>query len=96
MDSPDAELLAQIDASDLPKGYEPTEHQQYVDQRMEALSDQQRGRISQIWKEKQRIDPDMPNRGFSFVKILVYVARGETLPAEDSKQPDPSMDDPAI
>lgn len=94
MDSPNAELLARIDASDLPGGYEPTEHQQYVDQRMEALSDQQRGRISQLWKEKQRIDPEMPNRGYSFVKILAYVARGETLPAEGGKQPDPSMDNP--
>ena len=44
---------------------------------MEALNDQQRERISQLWEEKQRIDLDMPNRGSSFVKILAYVADEE-------------------
>ena len=28
------------------------------------------------WKEKEEIDPDMPNRGASFVKIMEYVAEG--------------------
>jgi hypothetical protein len=41
---------------------------------MAGLSDAQRSGIGQLWEEKQRIDPDMPNRGASFVKILEYVA----------------------
>jgi len=72
--SPNAKLLAQIDAMDLPQGYTPgNAHQDYVDRRMAKLSPQQRARIGQLWAEKQRLDPDMPNRGLSFVKIMVYV-----------------------
>ena len=72
--SPNAELLAQIDAMDLPQGYTPgNAHQDYVDRRMAKLSPQQRARIGQLWAEKRRLDPDMPNRGISFVKIMAYV-----------------------
>ena len=70
-------LLAKIDSSDLPEAYDPADHQPYVDRRMAALSEAQRARISQLWKEKVRIDPDMPNRGKSFVRILQYVAENE-------------------
>jgi hypothetical protein len=72
--SPLAELLARIDDNDLPGGYGPVKHQDYVDRRITGLSEGQRARIGQLWKEKERIDPDMPNRGESFVKILEYVA----------------------
>jgi hypothetical protein len=72
--SPNAQLLARIDKNDLPKAYNPTKHQDYVDRRIAGLSDKQRAKISELWKEKQRIDPAMPNRGFSFVKIMEYVA----------------------
>ena len=72
--SPNAELLVRIDAGDLPEGYEPAKHQEYVDRRMAELTEEQRGMIGRLWKEKEKIDPDMPNRGFSFVKILKYVA----------------------
>jgi hypothetical protein len=72
--SPLAELLARIDDNDLPEGYNPAKHQEYVDRRMIGLSEGRRARIGQLWKEKERIDPDMPNRGASFVKILGYVA----------------------
>jgi hypothetical protein len=81
---PLAKLLARIDASDLPEGYEPAKHQEYVDRRWPELSPEQSARVNQLWKEKQAIDPDMPNRGFSFVKILAYVAGGEQLPAGQS------------
>jgi len=73
-DSPHAKLLARIDENDLPEGYDPAEHQQYVDRRMAALNEQQRAKVGRLWKEKQQLDPDMPNRGASFVKILRYVA----------------------
>ena len=89
------ELLARIDAQDLPEGYAPAKHQDYVDRRIAELTNEQRGRLHQLWQEKQRIDPNMPNRGASFVKIMTYVANGEKLPAEDNRQPDPSVEDPA-
>ncbi len=72
--SPRAQLLARIDDSDLPKEYDPVKHQQYVDRRIAEFSEEQRTRIGQLWNEKQKIDPDMPNQGASFVKILQYVA----------------------
>ena len=59
------------------KRYVPTKHQEYVDRRWPELSPEQSTRVNQLWKKKQGIDPDMPNRGFSFVKILAYVAGGE-------------------
>ena len=78
LNSPDAELLAQIDAMDLPEGYRPgKEHQKYVDRRLAELSPLQRARIGQLWQEKRRLDPDMPNRGHSFVKIMEFVAEHE-------------------
>jgi len=67
-------LLARIDTQSLPPGYNPKKHQDYVDRRMAGLSNTQRAKISELWKAKQRIDPNMPNRGKSFVKITEYVA----------------------
>jgi len=72
--SPVADLLARIDQNDLPSEYEPSRHQEYVDRRMAELTEEQRGMITRLWREKERIDPDMPNRGISFVRILEYVA----------------------
>ena len=43
---------------------------------MATLKPGQRVRVGQLWKEKRRLDPDMPNRGASFVRILTYVAEG--------------------
>ena len=74
LDSPNAGLLSRIDRNDLPQGYTPAKHQEYVDRRMAGLSEAQRAKVGQLWKEKQQIHPDMPNRGMSFVKILEYVA----------------------
>ena len=66
----------------MPKEYDPARHQQYVDRQIARLTNEQRARVSQLWKEKQKIDPDMPNRGTSFVRLMTYVAAGERLPAE--------------
>lgn len=74
LNSPHARLLSRIDRNDLPKGYAPVKHQEYVDRRIAGLSEGQRARIGQLWQEKEKIDPDMPNRGASFVKIMEYVA----------------------
>ena len=72
-----AKLFAQIEKSDLPETYNPARHQEYVDRRMAGVSREQRARIGQLWKEKRRTDPNMPNRGQSFVKIMEYVAEHE-------------------
>ena len=74
LNSTDQHLWSRIDAVDLPKRYGPGKHQEYVDQRLGGLSEGQRARIGQLWREKQKRDPDMPNRGVAFVKILEYVA----------------------
>jgi hypothetical protein len=41
---------------------------------MATLKPEQRARVGQLWKEKRRLDPVMPNPGASFVKILTHVA----------------------
>ena len=84
--SPLARLLARIDGNDLPEAYQPAKHQQYVDRRMEGLSNEQRARIGQLWAAKEKADPEMPNRGASFVRILEYVAGGEKPPAYQIEQ----------
>ena len=68
-----SKLFARIEKHDLPKAYNPATHQEYVDRRMAGVSQAQRTRIGQLWKEKRRIDPDMPNHGQSFVRIMEYV-----------------------
>ena len=73
-ESDTAKLLARIDKIPLPKGYQGSRHQPYVDKVMAGLKPEQRQRVGQLWKEKRRLDPEMPNRGASFVKILNYVA----------------------
>ncbi len=70
------DLLSRIERNPLPKGYDGSSHQQYVDKVMATLKPGQRVRVGQLWKEKRRLDPDMPNRGASFVRILTYVAEG--------------------
>jgi len=75
--SPQADLLTRIDKNSLPRAYDPRKHQDYVDRRMAKLTKKQRGRIAQLWREKLKSEPNMPNRGFSFVKIMEYVANNE-------------------
>ena len=70
-------LLKKIEATDLPKGYQGSSHQAFVDKRMAELTPKQRARIGGLWKEKRRLHPKMKNVGMSFVKILEYVAAGE-------------------
>ena len=65
-------LLKKIDTNKLPKAYNPSTHQKYVDKRIEGMSIKQRQMLGRLWKEKQRIDPDMKNRGNSFIRILEY------------------------
>jgi len=71
-----AKLLARIDKNPLPKGYDGSRHQPYVDRIMAGLKPEQRARVGERWKEKRRLDSNMPNPGASFVRILTHVAEG--------------------
>jgi len=82
-DTDTAKLLARIDKTPLPEGYHGSRHQPYVDRVMAGLNPAQRARVGQLWKEKRRLDPNMPDRGASFVRILTHVAGA----AARSKQP---------
>ncbi len=67
-------LLRKIDTNKLPTAYNPATHQKYVDNRIEEMSAEQRQTLGRLWKEKQKIDPNMKNRGNSFIRILEYSA----------------------
>ena len=69
-----AKLLARIDKNPVPKDYHGSRHQAYVDKVMAGLKPEQRARVGRLWKEKRRLDTDMPNPGASFVRILTHVA----------------------
>ena len=75
-DTDTAKLLARIDKNPVPKGYHGSRHQAYVNKVMAGLKPEQRARVGQLWKEKRRLDSDMPNPGASFVRILTHVAAG--------------------
>ena len=75
-DNNTAKLLDRIDKNNLPEGYHGSRHQAYVDKVMAGLKPEQRARVGQLWKEKRRLNPDMPNPGASFVRILTHVAAG--------------------
>ena len=80
-------MLERIDHNELPEGYNPGAgrnreqahrlHQSYVDRRLAGMSERQRGRVGQLWKEKVAVDPMMKNRGASFVRIMEHVAENE-------------------
>jgi arylsulfatase A len=84
-DTDTAKLLTRIDQNPLPERYHGSRHQAYVDRVMADLKPDQRARVGKLWKEKRRLDSDMPNPGASFVRILTYVAGEE----EKSKQSPP-------
>ena len=39
------------------------------------LTEKQKHRIHVLWQEKRKSDPDMPNAGQHFVRIMEYVAK---------------------
>ncbi|MGY8659697.1 MAG: hypothetical protein ACKVKH_13800 [Verrucomicrobiales bacterium] len=48
-------------------------HQEYIDKRITAMTPAQHALLGFLWKEKRRLDPDMKNRGNSFVRILEFI-----------------------
>ena len=81
-------MLQRIDQQELPKGYNPGAgrnreeshrlHQSYVDKRMAGISERQRGLVGQMWNQQRIVNPNMSNRGASFVRILEHVAENES------------------
>jgi putative heme-binding domain-containing protein len=73
-------LFAKLDKSEMPSGYVPKTHQEYVDARMASMSPQGRPRVGQLWKEFIDENPDRNRDGAMFVRILDYVASNHTTP----------------
>ena len=72
---PNAKLLQKIHKTDLPEAYLNGKHQPYVDATYKKLTEKQKHRIHVLWQEKRKSDPDMPNAGQHFVRIMEYVAK---------------------
>ncbi|MFY9255601.1 MAG: sulfatase-like hydrolase/transferase [Fuerstiella sp.] len=80
-------LLAKIETTDLPESYHGSTHQEYVDKRMAGMTEQQRGRLGRMWKDKRRLEPKMKNVGASFVRILEFVATDGAPQKKPSAKP---------
>ena len=64
----------QIAKRELPKDYPAGKgHQPFVDKWFANAPPEKSSRVGQLWKEQERLFPNMKNRGASFIKILDYV-----------------------
>ncbi len=80
-------LLNRISQIKLPEGYRPGDgrnaeeshrlHQNFVQQRMAQMSAVQKGQVGQLWQQQVAVNPQMPNRGAAFVRILEHVSRSK-------------------
>ena len=98
-----AKLLAKIDKTDLPKGYTNDKFKAYKDTVYKKLTGNQKYRIHRLWQEKRKSDPNMPNPGHSFVRIMEHVAENkiQRQPKRQRQQLDrapaaPQLNDPAL
>lgn len=66
------QLLEKIAKRELPDDYPGPGHQIFVDNWFKNAG-AKGARVGELWKEQQRLFPDMENRGHSFVKILDFV-----------------------
>ena len=48
-----------------------------MDATYKTLTDKQKHRIHILWQEKRKADPEMPDAGQHFVRIMEYVANNE-------------------
>ena len=81
------ELLEQIAKREMPKDYPGGKgHQPFVDKWFAKAPPEKAGEVVRLWKEQQRLFPDMKNRGASFIRILDYVrSSGKPAAAGTSK-----------
>ena len=76
------QLLVRLSSHDLPAAYKVAAHQNYVDRRIAEMKPNQRPLVGALWKEQQRLHPNMKNRGHSFIRILEYIAGGGQIPSK--------------
>ena len=73
-----AELLKKIDAMPAPKGIPVNKTlDKHFKKRMAAFTDQQRRRFNTLRQGMDLFEPDMENRGLSYLKILEYIHHNE-------------------
>ncbi len=68
------QLLDTIAKRAIPKDYEGAKHQSFVDKWFASAPPEKAGEVGRLWKEQQRLYPNMKNKGASFIKILDYVS----------------------
>lgn len=74
------ELLEEIAKRELPKDYPGGNgHQAFVDKWFKTAG-AKGAEVGRLWKEQQRLFPEMKNRGASFIKILDYVRTKDRRP----------------
>ncbi|MDG1363705.1 MAG: PQQ-binding-like beta-propeller repeat protein [Akkermansiaceae bacterium] len=74
------ELLEVIARRELPKDYPGGKgHQTFVDKWFKTAG-AKGAEVGQLWKEQERLFPEMKNRGESFIKILDYVRTKKNNP----------------
>ncbi len=80
-------LLMQIAKRELPKDYPAGKgHQPFVDKWFANAPPEKSSRVGQLWKEQERLFPNMKNRGASFIKILDYVRTNGGKPKAPKQQ----------
>ncbi|MDF1859179.1 MAG: PQQ-binding-like beta-propeller repeat protein [Verrucomicrobiales bacterium] len=68
------QLLETIARRAIPKDYEGGDkHQPFVDKWFATAPPEKGGEVVRLWKEQQRLFPEMENKGESFIRILDYV-----------------------
>ncbi|MDB4720534.1 PQQ-binding-like beta-propeller repeat protein [Verrucomicrobiales bacterium] len=81
------DLLVQIAKRELPKDYPGGKgHQPFVDKWFANAPPEKSSRVGQLWKEQERLFPDMKNRGESFIRILDYVRTNGGKPTAPKQQ----------
>ena len=76
--SPHGELLKKIDAMPAPKGIPVNKTlDKHFKKRMASFTDKQRRRFNTLRQGMDLVDPDMENRGLSYLKILEYIHHNE-------------------
>ena len=67
-------LLEEIAKREIPKDYPGGNgHQPFVDKWFANAPPEKAGEVARLWKEQERLFPDMKNKGESFIRILDYV-----------------------
>ncbi len=76
--SPHGELLKKIDAMPTPKGIPVNKTlDKHFKKRMASVTDKQRNGFQTLRQDMDLVEPDVENRGLSYLKILEYIHHNE-------------------